>query len=146
MNPSASDISKEILNEIEVDRAIAFAQDPIQFNAVKKYLLAVVYKHGVIEKGGEHKGNVNFALNLAWSSTQQGGMPRTDEELGQNLRALTYATQLVESGFNEIREMKKVEPTKEETKPAAETEKKPFWQSMKEIRKSRLTLIQKPKL
>ena len=29
------------------------------------------------------------------------------------------------------------EPTKEEAKPAAETEKKPFWQSMKEIFKKK---------
>lgn len=107
------DLSNEILNELETDRAIAFAKDVVQFQAVKKYILAVAYKHGVVQKGVDHKGTVNFALNLAWSATQQGGMPRSDEELGQNLRALTYAVQLVESGFNEIAGMAKVENIEE---------------------------------
>ena|SRR3990167_4213980 len=114
------DISKEILSDIEADKVIALAQDVVAFTAIKKYLLAVVYKHGVIEKGGDHKGNVNFALNLAWPATQASGMPRTDEELGQNLRALTYAVQLVESGFNEIAGMKKVDSVSEDKSNPAE--------------------------
>ena len=109
----ADDISREILSEIEVDKVIALAQDPIAFNAMKKYILAVVYKQGVMEKGAEYKGTVNFALNLAWSATQQNGIPRSDEELGQNLRALTYAVQLVESGFREMGELKKPMVVKE---------------------------------
>ena len=110
-----NDLSMEILNEIEKDKIIAFSQDTIAFNAVKKYVLAVAYKQGVIEKGAEYKGTVNFALNLAWSATQQNGIPRSDEELGQNARALTYATQLVESGFREMAEMKRPEVVEAET-------------------------------
>jgi len=106
---NTDDISKEILSEIEKDKIIAFMEDNVSFNAVKKYLLAVVYKQGVIEKGAEHKGTVNFALNLAWGSTQPNGTPRSDEELGQNLRAMTYAVQLIESGFRELGEFKKPE-------------------------------------
>lgn len=117
---TSQDFSNEILNDLETNKVIALAQDPVAFMAVKKYLLAVVYKHGVIQKGGEHKGTINFALNLAWPATQSQGMPRTDEELGQNLRALTYAVQLVESGFNEIAEMKKVEPIIENKSNPAE--------------------------
>ena len=97
-----NDISMEILSEIERDRIIQFCADPIAFNAVKKYVLAVVYKQGVVEKGVEHRGTINFALNLGWPATNPHGMPRTDEELAQNLRALTYAVQLVESGFKEL--------------------------------------------
>ena len=111
----ANDFSREILNEIEQDKVIAIAQDAIAFNAIKKYVLAVAYKHGVVEKGAEHRGTVNFALNLAWPATNPQGMPRSDEELGQNLRALTYAVQLVESGFKELSELRKSEPVKEET-------------------------------
>lgn len=110
-----NDLSMEILNEIEKDKIIAFAQDTIAFNAVKKYVLAVAYKQGVVEKGGEHRGTVNFALNLAWPATNPQGMPRTDEELGQNLRALTYAVQLVESGFKELSETRKPVQTEEAT-------------------------------
>ena len=107
MNPQQ--LSNEILTSIEQDKLIALNQDPIAFNAVKKYILAVVYKHGVIQKDREYIGTINFALNLAWGATTPNGMPRTDEELGQNLRALTYATQLVESSFREISEMKRPE-------------------------------------
>lgn len=113
MNPN--DISREILNDIETDKVIGLVQDPILFNAIRKYLLAVCYKQGVVEKGGEHKATVNFALNLAWGATTPQGMPRTDEELGQNLRALTYAVQLVESGFKELSELRKPEVEKELT-------------------------------
>lgn len=112
MNPN--DMSAEILNDIEKDKIITFAQDKMLFEAVKKYVLAVAYKQGVVEKGGEHRGTINFALNLAWPATGA-GMPRTDEELGQNLRALTYAVQLVESGFKELSEMRKPEAVEEET-------------------------------
>ena|SRR3990167_1941037 len=114
------DLSKSILNDIEKEKIIRFCEDPILFHAVKKYVLAVAYTQGVIEKGTEHKATVNFALNMAWGSTQNGGIPRSDEELGQNLRALTYAVQLLESGFKELTGLKVVEPLKEENDNPAE--------------------------
>lgn len=116
----AQDLSNEILSEIEKDKIARFCEDPVLFEAVKKYVLAVVYKQGVVEKGAAHNSNVNFALNLAWGATQGNGMPRTDEELGQNLRALTYAVQLVGSGFRELAGMRKVESLKEEENNPAE--------------------------
>ena len=103
----AQSLSKEVLSEIELDKVIAFAQDRMAFEAVKKYVLAVAVAHGTFEKDKPFKGNVNFALNLAWPATQ-GKVKLSDEELGQNLRALTYAVQLVESGFSEIAEMKEI--------------------------------------
>lgn len=112
---NAQDISNSILNELEQERVLAFKADPLMFSAVKKYILAVVYKHGVIKAGQEYNGAVNFALNLSWGATQNNGVPRTDEELGQNLRAMTYATQLVEGGFKEIGEMEKLAPEPELT-------------------------------
>ena len=113
-------MSHEIVNEIERDKIIAFSQDAIAFNAVKKYVLAVAYKQGVIEKGGEHKGTINYALNLAAPAIHPQGIPRSDEELGQNLRALTYAVSLIESGFKELSEMRKPVPLEEETVNKAE--------------------------
>lgn len=115
-----NDLSHEVLTDIERDKVIAFAEDKFLFEAVKKYILAVAYKQGVVEKGVEHNPNINFALNLAWPATQSGGMPRSDEELGQNLRAMTYAVQLIGSGFREMSEMKKDEPLQEETTNPAE--------------------------
>ena len=114
------DISNQILNEIETDRVLAFKNDPVAFNAVKKYVLAVAYKHGVVRPGEEHIGNVNFALNLAGSAIHPNGVARSDAELGQSLRALAYAVQLVESGFKEMSEMEKLEVEKEEVINKAE--------------------------
>jgi hypothetical protein len=109
-----NDISNQILNDIEREKVMAFASDPILFQAVKKYVLAVVYQHGAFKPGEDFKGNVNYALQLVWPATEPNGMPRTDQELGQALRALTYATKLVESGFREITDMKEVETLEED--------------------------------
>ena len=114
------DISSEILSDIERDKIGMFVTDDLLFNAVKKYILAVVYRHGVIEKGREYKGNINWALQFAWNATESHGMPRSDEELGQQLRALTQATKLVESGFKELSEMRKVELPEEVKENPAE--------------------------
>lgn len=114
------DFSNEILDSIEKAKIAAFCEDVIAFNAVKKYILAVAYKHGVVSKGVEHKGNINFALRLAWGAADGSGMPRSDEELGQSLRALTSAVQLVESGFAELSEFKKVEEVVEDKVNKAE--------------------------
>jgi len=118
MNPQ--EISNEILTEIERDKIVQFCADTVALNAVKKYVLAVLYKQGVVEKGQTHNARVNFALNLSWGATTPGGMPRTDEELGQNLRAMTYAIQLIESGFKEMEEMRKPEAVEAETVNEAE--------------------------
>lgn len=117
---NTQDFSDSIVNDIQKDKIIAFCQDAVLFHAVKNYLLAVVYKHGVIEKGVEYRGTVNYALNLAGPSIDPRGIPRSDEELGQNLRALTYATSLVESGFKELSEMRKPEAVEAETINEAE--------------------------
>ena len=119
MNPQQ--MSEEIITELERDKIIAFCKDKLMFEAVKKYTLAVCYKQGVIEKGKEHNPTVNWAMNLAWGATNQNGIPRNDEELGQNLRAMTYAVQLIGSGFKEMSEIKKpTEELKEETVNNAE--------------------------
>jgi len=110
------DLSKEILTDIEKEKVAQFVEDKFLVEAVKKYILAVVYKQGVVEKGADHNPSINYALNLSWNATQTGGMPRTDEELGQNLRALTYAVQLIGSGFKELEDMKKKVEILEEVK------------------------------
>jgi len=113
MNP----ITEEIMNEIEKDKLINFAQDKVMFNAVKKYLL-VYLSQGIAEPGKPLVGNVNYALQLAWD--RQGGVvnsagaviaytPKSNEELGADLRALARGVNIIESGFREIGEMKKQE-------------------------------------
>ncbi len=120
---NAQDLSNEILNEIELDRVKKFAGDELMFQAVKKYVLAIAYHHGVIKEGEPHQGNLNYALNMAWGAINtQGGMPRSDEELGQNLRSLAHAVQLVEGGFKEIAEMKEVEQLEKKEEEVNEAE------------------------
>lgn len=105
-----NELSKEILTDIQKEKVAKFCEDPILFEAVKTYILAVCYKQGVLEKGQPHNARVNWAMNLAWSAVNPNGIPRSDEELGQNLRAMTSAVQMIESGFKELADMsKKVE-------------------------------------
>lgn len=107
----------EILNEIEQSKIQGFVEDTILFEAVKKYLLYYLYQEGVITKGQPHKGNVNWALALAFNANapaQLGGIPRTNEELGADIRAKAQAVQVIESGFKELADMKKVEKEVEE--------------------------------
>ena len=118
MNPN--ELSQTILSEIERDKVIQFCADPIALNAVKKYILAVLYRQGGVEKGQKHNARINFALNLAWPATTPNGMPRSDEELGQSLRAMTYGIQLIESGFKEMEEMRKPDVVAEPTSNIAE--------------------------
>lgn len=110
----AKQISTEIMTDIERSKLEVLAKDKVMLEAAKKFILAVAYKHGVIERGSEHVPTRNWAMNLAWGATNQNGMPRTDEELGQNLRAMTYAVQLVGSGFQEIAELDVPEVEKSE--------------------------------
>lgn len=113
MNP----ITEQIMNDIEKDKLIAFNEDRIMFEAVKKYLL-VYLAQGVATPGKPLVGNVNYALQLAWD--RQGGVmsdagkvvaftPRTDAELGADLRALARGVNIIESGFRELADMKRPE-------------------------------------
>lgn len=97
-----NDITKEIINDIERDKLISFSQDKIMFEAVKKYVLFYVYQ-GVAEAGKPLTGNRNYALQLAWGRSAQ--IPRSNEELGADIRALARGVECVESGFKEISEI-----------------------------------------
>lgn len=100
----------EILDSIERDAIEAFASNKIQFEAVKKYLLAYVYVQGVNRPGLPSQGNVNWALQLAWNRDPK----VTDADLGADLRAVARGIQVVESGFAELLQIKKPEVVKEE--------------------------------
>lgn len=94
----------EIMNELEQDKIIAFCQDKVMFESVKKYLLVYLYQHGTSAPGVQIKGNINWALQLAWD---RNGAQRSDEELGADLRAVTRGISIVESGFKELTEVSK---------------------------------------
>ncbi len=111
----------KILDEIELDKIQHFISDEIMFQAVKKYLLSYLYRDGVVNPGVAHDGTSNFALAMAWGAINpMGGMPRSDEELGQNARALASGIHAIESGFHELSGMKREEKAKEENNNPAE--------------------------
>ena len=118
------ELSSEILSDIEKEKVAKFAEDKFLLEAVKKFILAVVYDHGVLVKGKDARPTKNFALKMAFGAIGALGnpalnMPRSDEELGQNIRALASAIQIVETGFTELQEFKKVEqPLEEKNNPA----------------------------
>lgn len=122
-----NDITKEIMNEIERDKVLAFKEDVVMYNAVKKYILYHLYQ-GVAEPGKTFVGGLNYALQLAWD--RQGGVansaggivaftPKSNEELGADLRALARGINIVESGFKEISDLQRpIVPEKEVENPA----------------------------
>lgn len=107
---------KEILNDIEISKIEAFCQDTMMFEAVKKYVLFYLYQ-GIAKSGEPLKGNVNYAFQLAWN---RNGMPRSDSEIGADLRALVRGVETVEGGFLELKNVKSKtgETIVEEVNPA----------------------------
>ncbi len=110
---NTQDLSDQILNELEQNKVFAFCEDKVMFEAVKKYLLVYLYQHGTASPGQPHQGNVNWALSLAFNAiapSQLGGVPRSDAELGADLRAVAKGIQVIESGFKELQDFKPKQP------------------------------------
>lgn len=114
-----NELVKEVMNEIEQDSLIKFAADPIAFNAVKKFVLWSAYNQGVFEKGKPFRADQNWALQTAFLAINPSGIPRSDAEVGADLRAWAKGINMVESGFNELLNLKRDEkPSEEEPNPA----------------------------
>ena len=115
--------TSDILSEIELDKIVKFNEDRIMFQAVKKYLLAHLYQHGVLRPGEPHNPFINWALNTTFSAIAPPGdargintrhAPKTDAELGSDLRATAKGIQIIESCFQELEQVKKPEKLPEE--------------------------------
>ena len=114
----------DILNSIELYSIIKFNDDRIMSQAVKKYLLAHLYQNGVITPGKPHNPVINWACSAAFGAISPPGdghgrintnyAPKTDAELGADLRATAKGIQIIEIGFKELSEIKKPEVLKEE--------------------------------
>ncbi len=105
----------EIMNEVEQAKLIAFKEDRVMFDAVKKFILYHIFSEGTARKGHPIQADRNWALSLAFSSINPQGIPRSDEELGSDLRAFVKGINTVESGFKELETLTKKE-TPEENK------------------------------
>ena len=103
----------DILNQIEKEKLIAFTEDKVMFEAVRKHLLSGLYNPGVLRPGVPADARTNWAFQLVWDRSPQ-SMPRTTEELGADLRAMVRGIQLVEGAWNELSNLKPQEAPKEE--------------------------------
>lgn len=100
---------QEILNEIEQEKIIAFMEDPIMREAVKKILLRGIYENGTLKAGVSPEPAQNFLLAIA----NDKGL--SNEQIGQELRSAYWGITILEQAFNKMSELKKEETLEEET-------------------------------
>lgn len=102
---------KEILSDLEKNKINLFLEDKVMSNAVKKVLLEGVYYNGTMNPGDEIDPLRNFILGAF--STQTASL-LSYEEKGKKLDVMMNAISMVESGFNNLENYKKVEAEKKD--------------------------------
>lgn len=91
----------DYLSEVEIVKVEQFCKDPVMFEAVKKVLLAPIYRHGVPAAGETHNPLINGAFSLVAQAPEL-----SDEVLGQFLRAKWAGVSGIENGFEELKKIK----------------------------------------
>ena len=86
-----------ILDDNEKNALIAFNQSDVMREAVKKVLLVAIYRNGKLRQGEPADALKNAAFALVSSSRSF-----TDEEIGQDLKALWQGVNAIEFGFDEL--------------------------------------------
>jgi len=94
-----------ILNDIEKLALEKFAENSVQYNAVKKILLYSLYRAGTINEG-ENPNIQNFVFNLFLENKAGSGKY---EDLGAAVSAKCNGILEVENAFKEIEGFKRVE-------------------------------------
>lgn len=90
----------KFLNDVEKEAIMSFNSNQTLKGAVKKILLSYIYNQGTLVEGEPADWRKNFMLKVV-SDHVQGGI--SDNNLiGQDLRAIFEACNLLESGFGEI--------------------------------------------
>lgn len=106
----------EYLTEQEVDKVIAFQEDEVMREAVKKVLFEGILKCGIAEAGVPLDGR-NWAYNLGGFND----FAMDNEKVGELLKATTKGIGYMEDGFKRIGEFKRPEaPNAEESINPAE--------------------------
>lgn len=105
------------LNQTEKEQIQQFLENKVLYEAVRKVILSGVYEDGKLEEGKGADVLKNFVL--ARFTTPNGMTPPSvsiddDKIIGQKLRAIIDGISMVETGFQKLESLKKVEP--EETK------------------------------
>lgn len=105
-------MSPDYLNEQEQAAIIGFTSNPKMVEAVRKVLLATIFNQGTLAPG-KQVSEFNFAFNIANSPD------KSDEQMGQELRAAATALNYLKSGFDRLQEIQMPEPAKKaKTNPA----------------------------
>lgn len=100
-----TDFIDSFLNDVEKDTLQQIADNPTAVNALKKLILADVYFKGTLEAGKAPDPTRNAALSIALACGS-GQAVRTNEELGQDLRAFAEGVRIVEGGFGRLEKLK----------------------------------------
>lgn len=94
------DIEK-FLSDIEKTKIEMFNQDPILVNAIRKVLLTSIYDNGTLRKDVAPNPTRNGALGLAMIAVT-GKATISNSDLGEDLRGLAQAVQLLEQGLAQL--------------------------------------------
>ncbi len=89
----------DYLSDVEKEQLVAFNQNPILREAVKKVLLAGLNENGVLKAGKQANMTQNAALYLVSQAQDV-----SNEALGADLRAYWNGLKTVENAFNKISE------------------------------------------
>lgn len=100
----------QYLSDQEKAQIEKFVGNRMQFEAVRKVLLAGIYFNGVLVPGEAHDPSMNFALTQVFTALIN-GHPVSDADIGENIRAQAAGIRLVETGFKKLSE---IETKKEE--------------------------------
>ncbi len=93
------------LSDIEQEKVENFMADPILKEAIRKVLLAGVYVNGVLKQGEPADARKNWALSFGGMNPQI-----SNAELGENLRAYTWAINMVEAAWAKLEDYKVEKP------------------------------------
>lgn len=104
------------LTDLEVVKIETFMADTEMVEAVKKVLLAGIFSHGVVAKGGVVDPLVNGAFSLVSLAPTN---PIPDEVIGQQLRAQWAGVNALHNAFESLSSIKtKIESPYEEENTA----------------------------
>lgn len=98
------------LSDLEKESIIKFNKDSIMKEAVRKVLLSVLYRQGVLSPSEESKPTTNFALILA-------ARGEDDAKVGQAVKNIWAGINILEGAYQELEKIKEEEPKKKEVKP-----------------------------
>lgn len=95
----------DFLSDEEKTKIMRFNMDKVLSEAVKKVLLHLIYNSGTLRKDAPAEPTKNAALTLALYSA---GTPTylTDEQLGQDVRAIANGVRFLELGYQELEKIK----------------------------------------